>query len=103
MLREDWEPGTRAWFEYHCFESDESSDADLWHRSHQGVTVVRHDPTDHDCVRAEAPTMAIRGTEYAMPCMYIIRFIDGHEAGVFEDELMTDRADFFRPDPPPRP
>ena len=33
--RDEWPPGTVAWFEYHCQESDDSDDADLWYRSHQ--------------------------------------------------------------------
>jgi len=97
--RDDWMPGTPAWFEYHCWESDESQDADLWHRSQQRVTVVGH-TEDHECVRTEAPTLAERGEECAMPCMYAIRFEDGHEAGVFEDELLTDPAGYTRQAPP---
>lgn len=99
MLREDWDPGTSAWFEYHCFESEQSSDAELWHRSHQRVSVVKHDPADHDCLRPD--TMAERA-ETGQPCLYVIRFEDGYTAGVFEDELMTTPMDFERPDPPAR-
>ncbi len=30
--------GDVVWFEYHCWESPESSDAEIWYRSHQKVT-----------------------------------------------------------------
>ncbi len=25
----------RRWFEYHCYEGEDSSDAELWHHTHQ--------------------------------------------------------------------
>lgn len=33
-------PGTVKWFEYHCWESPESSDAEVWYRSHCEVSVI---------------------------------------------------------------
>lgn len=99
FTRDRWEPGDRPWFEYHCFESDDSADAHLWRHSQQRVTVVRHDPTDHDCI-ADGTTLDYRLDEAAMPCLYVIRFEDGLEAGVFEDELLTDPAGYSRPAPP---
>ena len=32
--------GKTLWFEYHCFESPKSVDADLWYHSHQKVSVL---------------------------------------------------------------
>lgn len=98
FYRERWEPGDRAWFEYHCFESHDSSDAVAWYHSHQEATVLGE--ADHSAwpgstwdERAEACT----------PIVYTVRFDDGVEYGVFEDELVTDPAAFYRPDPsPPR-
>lgn len=98
--REDWEPGAVAWFEYHCYEGLDSSDAKAWLRSHQQVTVLRHDANDHDCLRPE--TMAER-EEAGQPCTYRVRFADGLTWDVFEDELLTDQAGFYRPDPPMGP
>ena len=60
-------------FEYHCWESDESTDAELWHRTRQPVTVIRQlgpDEVDEEIGR-----------------MYHVRFQDGFEGDVFEDEL----------------
>jgi hypothetical protein len=50
-------------------------------------------------LREDLPTLAERGNEGA-PCLYRIRFDDGWESDVFEDELLTSREDFHRPDPP---
>lgn len=100
MLREDWEPGATAWFEYHCWESAQSGDAPAWYRSHQQVVVLAHDPADHDCLRPKS--LATRA-EDGQPCVYQVRFADRLEWTVFEDELMTDPADFERPAPPKMP
>lgn len=99
--RDFWEAGDTAYFEYHCFESSESSDAALWHRSHEPVTIVRHcGPEDHDpCLRADQPTIIERG-EDGSPCLYRVRFAGGAEYDVFEDELLTDPAGYERPNPP---
>jgi hypothetical protein len=32
--------GKTFWFEYHCYESPESCDAEIWYRSHQKVKVI---------------------------------------------------------------
>jgi hypothetical protein len=98
--REPWDydrqVGQRYWFEYHCWEDDRSSDAALWHRSHEQVTVI-----------AELPSDADPGSTYAERCetdsqrAFRARWDDGFEWDVIEDELLLDRADFCRPDPPP--
>jgi hypothetical protein len=91
-----WQPGAVAWFEYHCAEDDESADARLWHHSHQQVTVTGRLQTDpaaaglDEAGRAEA---GLTGT-------YVIQFADGYAGSAFEDELLSDPAGYFRPDPP---
>ncbi len=98
--KEHWHPGEEAWFEYHCLESNKSNDAELWHRSHQEVTVlgVEGPPNAEPW---EGTTWHERA-DAAMPKTYRVRFPDGHEGAAWEDELMTDRAGFYRPDPPRR-
>lgn len=71
----------KAWFEYHCFESEQSADADIWQRTHQKVTVLRMlrpDESDYE--------------------MYEIQFADGLIRDVFADELMNTQSKFERPD-----
>ena len=98
FFKEKWNPGERAWFEYHCWESPESGDADLWYRSHQRVTVIRMtEDTEH--YADDGWTFAERA-EAGEPNCYYVRFPDGHEGTVFEDELSTRRTVWYRPDPP---
>lgn len=94
--KEEWKPGETAHYEYHCLESPESSDAHLWARSHQPVTVMHRHPSEpgyEDSTRAE------RASEGA-PHVYRVKFGDGHEGDAWEDELMTHPKHWFRPDPP---
>ncbi len=72
----------RRWFEYHCYEGEDSCDAELWHHTHQQVTVLCKE-TDID----EADTGKI----------YLVGFADGLEYDVFDDELVKDGNDFYRP------
>lgn len=67
---------TTALFTYRCFESDESSDAHLWHRTGQRVTILRelHAP--------EVDEDEIGG------CMYEIRFADGLVGTAWHDEIV---------------
>ena len=71
-------PGDGAWFEYHCWESFDSADADLWVRSHQQVTVLTVEVNDAEPgstfeQRAEAATPwtygsgSLTGTSAAPP------------------------------------
>ena len=94
MLKEQWRPNEQAWFEYHCYEGHDSSDAQAWYRSHQRVTVLHENDGE-----LRFGTMAERGEE-GMPVLYTVRFTDGLEYAVFEDELSTSKADWERPDPP---
>lgn len=94
--RESWEPGETAHYEYHCLESPESSDAHLWRRSHQPVTVLHRNEGEPG---AEKMTKTERGEE-GIPFTYRVRFPDGHEGDAWEDELMTHPRHWYRPDPP---
>lgn len=92
--KEHWEIGETPFFEYHCWESHDSADADLWYRSHQRVTVLGEG--DHD---GKGMTFEER-CEAGHPKVYRIRFVDGHEGYALDDELMEDSSGFCRPDPP---
>lgn len=93
--KEKWLPGEVASFEYHCLESDDSSDAAMWHHSHQNCTVLSLTSAEGDW---PGSTFNERGEE-GMPHVYRVRFADGFEYDAFEDELMTGPAFFYRPDP----
>lgn len=94
--KERWNPGETAHYEYHCLESPESSDAHLWYRSHQPVTVLHRNEGEPE---AEHMTKEERGEE-GIPWTYRVRFRDGHEGDAWEDELMTHPRHWYRPDPP---
>jgi hypothetical protein len=87
--------GVVVWFEYHCLESADSSDADIWYRSHQRVRIVRL--ADHDA--GMGSTKQSRATD-GTPIAYWVRFSDGQECCVFEDELLDSPTEFHQPDPP---
>ena len=74
----------RRLFEYHCYEGEDSGDAELWHHTHQPVTVL-----------AKTQARGLGGDE---PRMYRVRFADGYEHEVFDDELLTTEAEYERPD-----
>ena len=101
-IRERWGVGDGAWFEYHGLESPESSDAEIWYRSHQEVIVIdgpSYDGKSVDGAEEPWPPFAERQEE-GVPWCYQVRFADGLEWTVFEDELFTSREAFFRPEPP---
>ncbi len=87
MTNIDARIGKEFWFEYHCLESMESSDAELWLRSHQKVIVIERGDDDND----ECPDE---------PRVYTVKFADGFTYIAFDDELMESKEDFYRPDPP---
>jgi len=76
----------RRSFEYHCYEGEDSGDAELWHHTHQQVTILAKLP-DSEAIGSGQPIK-----------MYHIRFADGFEYDCFEDELVRSPADFERPD-----
>jgi hypothetical protein len=95
-------PGAIRWFEYHCDESPESAHRHLFLRSHRRVKVLRvgNLETHH---RGSSVAQRALG---CCPLVYRVRFPDGLEDDVFEDELLTSRRQFCRPAPPaelPRP
>jgi hypothetical protein len=71
----------KMWFEYHCWENEESQDADLWHHTHQRCEVLRRLPP--------------KESDYEM---YEIRFSDGFQKTSFADELFYNKKNFNRPD-----
>ena len=73
----------RRWFEYHCWESEDSCDAELWHHTHQQVIVLSKYKYE-------------KGDEELK--VYKARFPDGFEYDVFGDELIASPKDFYRPD-----
>lgn len=92
------ELGKTYFFEYHCTEDHGSSDAEIWYRSHQLVTVLC-------CVNAEDYGHLTEDERYenGEPLVYSVRFMDGLEWDVFEDELMESEEDYYRHDPPSKP
>jgi 2'-5' RNA ligase len=82
--------GKTYWFEYHCWESEESADAELWHHTHQKVLVYGRGDGDYD----ECPVCG------EFPCWnsWKIRFPDGYEHTAAPDELLKSRSEFERPD-----
>lgn len=71
----------KRWFEYHCWEDEQSCDAELWHHTHQQCTVLRRlTPNESDCE------------------MYEIQFADGFKKIAFWDEILRSRKQFERPD-----
>lgn len=92
------EPGSILFFEYHCTEDHGSSDAEIWYRSHCKVTVL-------ECCNLDEHTFDTRleRAERGEPLTYKVRFEDGLEWEMFEDELLDSESDYFRPDPPPKP
>lgn len=71
----------KRWFEYHCFESEESADKELWHRTHQQVEILHK----------------LDNIDTEIGKMYRVKFPDGFESDVFQDELMKDPKLFHRP------
>ena len=72
----------RRWFEYHCYEGEDSCDAELWHHTHQQVIILNK----------------IIGNDPEVGRMYRARFTDGFEYDVCDDELLKSPSGFTRPD-----
>ena len=68
----------RRLFEYHCYEGEDSADTELWHHTHQPVTVLAK----------------VTGSDERM---YRVSFADGFKADVFDDELVGRITDYERP------
>jgi len=87
--------GKEFWFEYHCFESPKSCDAELWYRTHNKVLVLSI--VELGCLETKLERL-LEGC----PRVYRVVFEDGFEYVVFEDELMESKEEFERPDAPKR-
>lgn len=85
--------GKNYWFEYHCWESHESADAKVWYHSHQKCLVLKM--VEEGC----GHTFRQRA-DNGQQALFRVRFNDGVEWDVFEDELDTSKSFFERPDPP---
>lgn len=92
----EFKPGDTAWFEYHCYEGHDSADAEIWYRSHQQVTVLK-------IVENGGADTPEERAYVGHPALYKVRFKDGLEWDVFEDELMLSQKYFQRPHPPAKP
>jgi hypothetical protein len=80
----------KAWFEYRCWEDEQSSHAELWHHTHQQCLVLHMLSTvESDCEMYQVES------DYEM---YRVRFADGFEEDVFADELMQSKLNFRRSD-----
>jgi len=84
--------GEKYWFEYHCSESEQSCDAEIWHHTHQKVKILKLVEKGYGCNPKE------RGEKYGQPAVYNVCSDDGFKFDVFEDELMTSKKNFYRPD-----
>ncbi len=82
----------KYWFEYHCNESLKSPDAPAWLRSHEQVVVVR-------IVEPGIGRTYDRRVDNGAPRVLRVRWNDGFEWDVFEDELLNSPGGFCRPDP----
>lgn len=85
--------GKVFWFEYHCFESPKSGDAEVWYHSHQKVLVLS---IAEYGIGDNKEERLMDGC----PRVYKVQFEDGLEWDVFEDELLDSPNDFCRPNPP---
>lgn len=92
-IKYDDKVGKEFWFEYHCYEGHDSCDSEIWYRSHQKVLVL------------SISELGVGDTKYerlieGQPRVYRVKFKDGLEYDVFEDELMESTKEFSRPEPP---
>ena len=92
--RYDDKVGRIFWFEYHCYESPNSCDAEIWYRSHQKVKVIGVSEWSYDDKEWRQ--------EDGNPRVYLVEWEDGFQYDVFEDELMESPNEFYRPSPPKR-
>lgn len=82
--------GKTYWFEYHCFESEESCDAELWHRTHKKIKILK-------LVEKGAGRTKKSRLENGQPAVYSVQFNDGRIFDAFEDEILDSKKQFTRP------
>jgi len=78
--------GNEYYYEYHCFESHKSSDAELWYRSHLKIKVIGL-AKEQDFLEDE-------------PSVLIVQFEDGYIGHAWEDEILSSENEYVRPDSP---
>jgi hypothetical protein len=91
-IQKDNKVGKYFWFEYHCYESDDSCDEEIWYRSHQKVKVLSVSEWSFDNLQDRI--------DDGQPRVYKVMFNDGLKYDVYEDELMNSTEDFYRLNPP---
>ena len=91
-IQKDNKVGKYFWFEYHCYESDDSCDEEIWYRSHQKVKILSVSEWSFDNLQDRI--------DDGQPRVYKVMFNDGLKYDVYEDELMNSTEDFYRPNPP---
>lgn len=95
--RELWSVGDPAFFEYHCLRSHDSSDAQLWYRDHQRITVLSViEDCDGFSMMQQGEPFDVRSEE-GCPLMYEVEFEDGFVSHVHEDELFVS-VSFYDPE-----
>ncbi len=88
--------GAICFFEYHCLESHDSFDAELWYRSHQKVEIL-------SIVEIGGGNTQEERANEGMPRVYQVKFLqDGFIGDAFEDELMDSEEEYFMDNPPER-
>lgn len=98
--KEFWAVGEKAFFEYHCLRCHSSGDAEAWYRDHQPVEIIEVMDSDGKDWYDDGATLAERACE-AISMLYLVRFSDGHEHEVFEDELLVSPNYYFPEYGPP--
>ena len=92
-LKSDDKVGKEFWFEYHCLESPSSQDSEIWYHSHQKVKVL-------DIVELGNGKTKEERLEIGEPRIYKVKFNDDFICDIFEDELLNNKSEFCRPEPP---
>lgn len=91
-IQKDNKVGKYFWFEYHCYESPESCDAEIWYRSHQKVKVLSVSEWSFDSLQDRIND--------GQPRVYLVEWEDGFQYDVYEDELFESPNEFYRSSPP---
>jgi hypothetical protein len=91
-------PQSKCWFEYHGNESHTSEHAQIWYRSHQKVTILKLQPNDGEDIITQLERFAL-----GHQLIYKVSWEDGFTHDVFEDELLDNKNEFCRPNPPLNP
>ena len=85
--------GKEFWFEYHCNEGEDSRDYPMYLHSHQKCIIL-------SIAEKGIGETEIERLENACQRVYHVKFKDGFEWSVFEDEILDSPKEYQRPDPP---